>query len=161
MNAMYVMTVDVTGAYLNAEVREEVHMRLDKNLAALLVTVDKSYEEYLEKDDTMLVKLNRALYGLVESAKLWYEHLKGTLERHGYKTIESDRCVFMKTLESGETVKLALHVDDMLVTSTSAEALREFETVLKQEYKGMTVHKGNVLSYLGRRTSNNHAEGIC
>ena len=48
-----------------------------------------------------------------------------------------------------ETVKLALHVDDMLVTSTSAEALREFETVLKQEYKGITVHKGNVLSYLG------------
>ena len=46
-------------------------------------------------------------------------------------------------------MKLALHVDDMLVTSTSAEALREFETVLKQEYKGITVHKGNVLSYLG------------
>jgi hypothetical protein len=82
-NKEHVMTVDVTGAYLNAEVKEEVHMRLDKNLAALLITVDKSYEEYLEKDGTMLVKLNRALYGLVESAKLWYEHLKGTLERHG------------------------------------------------------------------------------
>jgi hypothetical protein len=68
--------VNITGVYLNGKIKEEVSMKLDKNLAALLIMIDKSYEEYLEKDGTMLVKLNRALYGLVESAKLWYEHLK-------------------------------------------------------------------------------------
>ena len=91
------MIVNITGVYLNGKIKEEVSMKLDKNLAALLIMIDKSYEEYLEKDGTTLAKLNRALYGLAESAKLWYGHVRATLERHGYKTIESDRCVFIKT----------------------------------------------------------------
>jgi len=86
-NGEHVMSVDVTGAYLNAKVKDEVHMKLNKPIADLLVKLDSKYEEYRNDDGSMVVKLNRALYGLVQSAKLWYEHLSGTLERNGYKKL--------------------------------------------------------------------------
>ena len=42
------------------------------------------YKKYLMKDGRMVVKLNNALYGCIESAKLWYQQLKGTLEGLGF-----------------------------------------------------------------------------
>jgi hypothetical protein len=45
-------------------------MRLNKPIADLLVRLDSKYEEYRNDDGSMVVKLNRAFYGLVQSAKL-------------------------------------------------------------------------------------------
>ena len=145
----YVMAVDVTGAYLNAKVKDEVLMRLNKPIADLLVRLDSKYEEYRNDDGSMVVKLNRALYGLVQSAKLWYEHLSGTLERNGYRKLESDECVFVKTDENGNLVKIVLHVDDMLVMCKDKGELIKFEKLLKGEYKDIKVSNGPIVSYLG------------
>ena len=55
---------------MNAKVKDEVHMRLNKPIADLLLKLDSKYKEYRNDDGSMVVKLNRALYGLVQSAKL-------------------------------------------------------------------------------------------
>jgi hypothetical protein len=148
-NGEHVMAVDVTGAYLNAKVKDEVHMRLNKPIADLLVRLDSKYEEYRNDDGSMVVKLNRALYGLVQSAKLWYEHLSGTLERNGYRKLESDECVFVRTDDNGNLIKIVLHVDDMLVMCKDKEELVKFGELLKREYKDIKVSHGPIVSYLG------------
>jgi hypothetical protein len=148
-NGEHVMAVDVTGAYLNAKVKDEVHMRLNKPIADLLVRLDSKYEEYRNDDGSRVVKLNRALYGLVQSAKLWYEHLSGTLERNGYRKLESDECVFVRTDDNGNLIKIVLHVDDMLVMCKDKEELVKFGELLKREYKDIKVSHGPIVSYLG------------
>ena len=78
--------IDIGGAFLQAKMTGEVavYMRLDRLMTAMLTQLDASYESYVDKKGRLTVRLDRALYGCVESASLWYEHLAGTLTALGY-----------------------------------------------------------------------------
>ena len=81
----HVATMDIAGAYLNASMSSVVvHMYLDPVLASMLCELVPEYKKNLLKDDRLLVKLDKALYGCIESAKLWYQHLKNTLEEYRF-----------------------------------------------------------------------------
>lgn len=71
----FVTTMDVTGAYLNADLKHRSFMRLEPMVAEILLKVEPSYGEYLQKDGSTIVQLQKALYGLAESAKLWNQTL--------------------------------------------------------------------------------------
>jgi hypothetical protein len=60
-----VYTVDITGAYLNANMGSvKVHMQLDKRITDMIMSLDQSYNRYV----TLVVLLDKALYGCVEAA---------------------------------------------------------------------------------------------
>ena len=63
----YVSVVDITGAYLNAEIGKEVtvHMRLDQLISGLMTKLCPEYLRYLDHKGCIVVKLQRALYGCV------------------------------------------------------------------------------------------------
>ena len=64
-----VHTVDIVGAYLNAKMSEnDVFMELDAYLSSLLVELFPTYEEFMDTNGKVYVKLDKALYGCVESA---------------------------------------------------------------------------------------------
>ena len=66
----HVVTLDIGGAYLNASMKErEVLMRLDEKMAMILVKIRPEYERFLNEDGSMIVQLDKALYGCMESAK--------------------------------------------------------------------------------------------
>jgi len=72
----HVITADIGGAYLNAELQNHiVLMKLDPTLSGMHIRLDHHYNPFLLPDGTLVVKLMKALYGCVESAKLWYEHI--------------------------------------------------------------------------------------
>ena len=72
--------VDITGAYLNADMSPiTVHMRVDPFMTTLLTKLEPSYAPYVRRDGGCIVKLEKALYGCVESAALWADHIKATL----------------------------------------------------------------------------------
>ena len=98
-----VTVVDITGAYLNAEMGKEVtvHMRLDRVISELITRLQPEYTEYLDHRGSIVVRLQRALYGCVESAALWHEHLSATLIEIGYERNKHECCVFNKTDEDG------------------------------------------------------------
>ena len=90
------------------------------------------------------MNLDRALYGCVESAKLWYDDLKSTLDKIGYEVNKVDECVFNKGV-GDEQCTIALHVDDMIITSKNAMHRKELIEALKKRYtEGVTVHQGPV-----------------
>jgi hypothetical protein len=64
------LVVDIGGASLNAEMKTGVlvHMRLDRTMSDLLVRLQPSYKKYQDAKGCIVVLLNRALYGCVESA---------------------------------------------------------------------------------------------
>ena len=114
----YIMTFDIGQAYLNADIKELVLVRLDPISARILCQIDSEYSKYLLQDKSMVVKLNKALYGCVKSARLWYEHLKSVMLRIGYQINPLDQCVFNKFDPSSNVVStVCFHVDDGLATS--------------------------------------------
>ena len=144
-----VMTADITGAYLNADMKKDIHMKLEPKLAEVLAAMEPSYGEYINADGTLIVKLTKALYGCVESAKLWYDNIAGFLRGEGFVQNARDRCVFNKVV-GGNQVTVCIYVDDLLVTCKDADVIQSVMSKLRETYKDITVHEGLVHSYLGQ-----------
>ena len=146
----HAMTLDIGGAYLNAimPAGKPVYVRLDPLIAAILGMLDATYIEFIQHDGSVIVKLDRALYGCVESAVLWYNNLKATLEEDGFIINEYDICVFNKTID-GKQVTVLFHVDDILATSVLKSLLNQTYTMLLDKYHEVKQTTGNVHSFLG------------
>ena len=145
----HVATIDIGGAYLNAEMGDHsVYMLLDPLIASLLRRVDGKYEEFVNDDGSIIVKLNKALYGCVQSAKLWYEHLSGTLIQMGFVCNPLDRCVLNKVID-GKQCTICLHVDDILITCELEEVIESVYGMLQERYKEVKIVRGPKVSYLG------------
>eukprot|EP01041_Mallomonas_annulata_P011799 gene11799-24720_t len=75
-------------------------MRLDPMLAEAIAALDPIYAPFIEPNGTVVVRLHRALYGCIESSKLWFEHISKSLARLGYTFNQKDRCVLNKTVNN-------------------------------------------------------------
>jgi len=146
-----IMTFDIGQAYLNANMEQDVFVYLSKEIADIVVERDPSYAKFIESSGQLLVKLDKALYGCIESAKLWYEHLKGTLESLGYVANPMDPCVFNRKNADGTFTTVVIYVDDALVTSEKQSALDELASQMKKRYGVVTVKTGYIHHYLGMK----------
>jgi len=145
----HVITLDIAGAYLNAKLTgKKIFMRLEPVLAGIMVKIDPSYKDFVRRDGTMFVQLDKALYGCLEAAKLWYNNIKATLIGGGFTANPKDMCVFNKTV-NGVQVTVIMHVDDLKVTSAELEQVESVAKLLTDKYRALTIHRGKVHNYLG------------
>ncbi|MCP4127166.1 MAG: hypothetical protein GY753_08905 [Gammaproteobacteria bacterium] len=98
-----VIQADFTAAYLNAKLDEPVHLQQPPGLE--------------EGGKRMVWKLSRAIYGMKQSGKLWYDELRGTLKKLGYAPTKTDPCAFTRR-HNDERDIIAVYVDDLLITGT-------------------------------------------
>ena len=144
----HVATVDFTGAYLNAEMKRRVLMMFDPTLTKLILEIDPSYKQYIGKNGKLTVKLDKALYGCIESAKLWYDLISSKLIELGYTQNPYDVCVFNKIVNEVQ-VTVTLYVDDLMMTCASEALLGSAIAEVQSLFEGSTVHRGKLHSYLG------------
>ena len=145
----HVRTVDIAGAYLNADISDkQIFMELDETVSAILLAIDPSYKQYMRPNGTIVVELQKALYGCVESGKLWYDLLSASLKSIGYVQNALDPCVFNKTVD-GKQCTVAIYVDDLFIASQNLSLITELESLLKSEFKSIEIHEGPIYSYLG------------
>jgi hypothetical protein len=145
----HILSFDVNCAYLNADMNTEVIMELNPLTAELLSQLDPNFKQFLERDGKMLVKLNKALYGCIESAKLWYERFKSFLERKGFKVNPYDPCVFNRYTEAGVQCTVFFHVDDGIATCEDERELDKFLQELLDEFGEVRSTRGKVHEFLG------------
>jgi histone deacetylase 1/2 len=144
-----VATIDITAAYLNAEMKEDVYMRLDPILTEILCAIDAEYSDFVEADGGLVVQLKRALYGCVESGKLWYDTLCGALEADGFVRNPYERCLFNKLDASGKQVTVCIYVDDMMCTCVNEASLDAVHNVMLKAFGEATYKVGTLHSYVG------------
>ena len=147
-----VMTIDVGGAFLNADITTTgitVHVRLDPVMTKLLVEIAPEYQHYVDDRGTCLVQLDKAMYGCVEAAALWFDNLSGVLTADGFVANPHDCCVFNKNGPDGKQITLCLHVDDILATSATQKNLDLFREYLTSVYPTVTHRQGRVVNYVG------------
>ena len=144
-----VITMDIGGAYLHAKMEKDVYMKLDKICTVILCDIDPTYKEFVLPDGTCNVKLKKALYGCVESARLWYNRISEFLIKLGYEKNPVEECVFNKYDEDSVQCTVALYVDDLKAASKSDKLLEELYQSCLIEFKEVTKHEGKILPYLG------------
>jgi Reverse transcriptase (RNA-dependent DNA polymerase) len=132
------MIVDVESAYLNSKYDEEVYMRLEPYVAELLLELEPSARKFVNEDGSMYVKIVKAIYGLHESAKLWYEHLGRTLISIGFKRSNYDHALYIRRSKDGSIV--LIYVDDMIIAGTEKEIL-DVKSELEKVY---TINSSNM-----------------
>jgi hypothetical protein len=145
--------IDFSGAFLNADMPSTgdhvVNIRLNKFLTEVLVSVDKSFEEYVNFDGTIVCRLNKALYGTIEAARLWYDMFVKDAIKFGYEVNKVDMCVFSRIEADDSKTVLVLHVDDLFIRAVSETMI---DSIIKQwndTYPGVTEHRGKRIEYLG------------
>ena len=146
--------MDIPGAFLNADNDEYIVMLLRGKLAELMVQIDPQlYRKYVitsPKGQPMLyVKLNKALYGLLKSALLFYKKLVSELEDLGFKLNPYDPCVANRMV-NGSQQTVCWHVDDLKVSHVDAAVNTQLILELAKNYgPGVTISRGKVHDYLG------------
>ena len=86
-----IATIDFAYAYLHATLKNTVYMVLAPLIASLIIRLDPSASEFLQDDGSMIVGLIKALYGCLESGKLWYDLLSSSLIELGFTMNWYDR----------------------------------------------------------------------
>jgi Reverse transcriptase (RNA-dependent DNA polymerase)/Zinc knuckle len=149
-----VATVDVPGAFMQADMDDVVYMRLDGVMVDLLIEIDPSYNEFvtLEKGKRVLyVRLVKALYGTLKAAMLFWKKLTGVLESWGFVVNPYDRCVANKMV-NGKQCTVIWHVDDLKISHEDPAVVSGVIEQLSDEFgkeAPLTVNRGKVHDYLG------------
>ena len=104
---------DVSGAYLNADLKDSEFMRLGKDITSTLTRANPEYNKYVV-NGTIVVELKKALYGLKQAGRAWYDLLTKQLESQGYLRSDIDRCLFTKIVGASIT-HIEVYDDDLLI----------------------------------------------
>ena len=154
MEGRDVAVADIPGAFLTADMDEDVYMVLDGPLAEMMVKVSpETYEKYLhttKKGKKLLyVKLNKALYGCLRSALLFYRKLKKELTDDGFVINAYDSCVANKLVE-GSQMTVTWHVDDLKISHVNPDRVTDLLKHLEKLYGEAIPHtRGKKHTYLG------------
>ena len=110
--------MDVETAFLNARLTEEVYIEIPQG-----VQIDTPYN---------CLKLNRALYGLKQSPRAWYEDIQKALHSRNFKCMQNENCLFFKhTIHS--LIIIALYVDDLIIAGATTD-VNEVKHFLNSRY---------------------------
>ena len=147
-----VATVDFPSAFLLADIPDDappVYIELNRFETMVLCKIDPSYNEFVKPNGKCVVKLRKPLYGCIESARLWYEKICADLIDFGFVKNPYDDCVFNRMRPDGSQETIVIHVDDMMITAASEEAIDKIIAEIGTKYEKLTVKRGRKLDYLG------------
>ena len=123
-------------------------------LAELMAEVaPKLYRKYIilgkNGEPLLYVKLQKALYGLLQSALLFYKKLVEDLTADGFELNPYDPCVANKMV-NGKQLTVAWHVDDLKISHFEEAEVDRLITYLKSIYgDNLSEQEGPVVDYLG------------
>ena len=112
-------TCDIPGAFMQADMDDVVHMKLEGKMVELLVKVDaKLYRKYVKLENgkmVLYVELKKALYGTLKAALLFWRKLTAQMKIWGFIGNPYDWCVMNKMINSKQCTVL-WHVDDLKIS---------------------------------------------
>ena len=143
---LIVHQMDVVSAYLNGDLDEELYMNLPEELESSLKeivathrhqdTVCKSQEwlRQIQSGGRKACRLQRSIYGLRQSGRMWNRKLDHALKSLGLKPSAADPCLYVQ--RTGETIMLiAIYVDDLVIATNNVENMRMVKESLQRVFK--------------------------
>jgi Reverse transcriptase (RNA-dependent DNA polymerase) len=156
MEDRYVVTCDIPGAFMHADIDELIHIKLEGELVDRLIRLDATYKEFVTIEygkRVIYTKLNKALYGTMQAFLLFWHKFKGFLTDLGYEENPHDSCVVNKMINSKQCT-VCWYVDDVKASHIEESVVEDLISKMQEEYDKeapLTVSRGKVLEYLGMK----------
>jgi Reverse transcriptase (RNA-dependent DNA polymerase) len=115
-NHCHIKQLDVNNAFLHGNLNETIYMAQPPGFTNPL-------------HPTHVCKLHKALYGLRQSPRAWYQKLSETLLL-GFKTASSDPSLFLYR-KGDNLVFLLVYVDDIILTGNNVSLLPSLSSSIK------------------------------
>ncbi|GKC83157.1 putative ribonuclease H-like domain-containing protein [Tanacetum coccineum] len=122
---MYQM--DVKSAFLYGTIEEEVYVCQPPGFKDLQFP-DKVY------------KVEKALYGLHQAPRAWYETLSTYLIENGFRRGTIDKTLFIKN-DKGDILLVQVYVDDIIFGSTKKSLCDEFEQMMHKKFQMSSIRE--------------------
>ena len=91
-------------------------------------------------------KLNKAIYGLYQASRAWYNELKAFLISANFKPTISDPSLFVN-LSNSSPIYILVYVDDIIITDPNSSYISSFITTLVNRFSLKDL--GNLSYFLG------------
>lgn len=105
---------DVSTAFLHAELKETVYLELPEGFEI----------------PGMVMRLNKAVYGLKQSSRCWYEMIDGILTKCGFQRSSNDQCLY---LNPEKQIYVLVYVDDVLCIARNNDDIDAVKKVLESK----------------------------
>nr|GEW61973.1 putative ribonuclease H-like domain-containing protein [Tanacetum cinerariifolium] len=128
-----VYQMDVKSAFLYGTIKEEVYVYQPPGFE------DPDYPD-------KIYKLVKALYGLHQAPRAWYETLANYLLENGFQKGKIDQTLFIKK-QKGDMFLVQIYVDDIILGSTNKELCKDLETLIKDKFQMSSM--GEITFFLG------------
>ncbi|GJW14601.1 putative ribonuclease H-like domain-containing protein [Tanacetum coccineum] len=128
-----VYQMDVKSAFLCGQIEEEVY-----------VCQPTGFEDPDHPDK--VYKVVKALYGLHQAPRAWYDTLANYLLHNGFQRGKIDQTLFIKR-QQGHILLVQIYVDDIIFGSTKKELCDEFEKLMKDKFQMSSM--GELTFFLG------------
>ncbi|KAJ9560628.1 hypothetical protein OSB04_005788, partial [Centaurea solstitialis] len=128
-----VYQMDVKSAFLYGKIEEEFY-----------VCQPPGFEDPRYPD--RVYKLNKALYGLHQAPRAWYDTLSTYLLENDFTRGVIDKTLFIKR-EKQEILLVQIYVDDIIFGSTKSSMCKEFEDLMHKKFKMSAM--GELTFFLG------------
>ncbi|XP_049399680.1 uncharacterized protein LOC125863687 [Solanum stenotomum] len=115
--------MDVVTAYLYGSLDHNIFMKIPEAL--------KVPEAYENSKESCSIKLQKSLFGLKQSGRMWYNRLSEYLLKEGYKNDPICPCIFIRRSKS-EFVIISVYVDDLNIIGTPTELSKAVECLKKR-----------------------------
>jgi hypothetical protein len=152
-----VITCDIPNAFIQTDMdmgKERVIMKIRGELVDILCEMNEGYAEYVKNENgkkVLYVHVKKAIYGLLESALLFYKKLSSWLMEEGYEINPYDICVGNKMI-NGSQHTVMWHVDDLKASHVDPKVNDNFIKSLNREFGKLAKIKttrGKIHDYLG------------
>lgn len=138
---LIIYQMDVETAFLNGKVKSEVYVKQPPG-----------FEDGTDK----VLKLDKALYGLRESPRAWYDCFDEYLRDLNFERSENDNCLYILKMKD-DYLYLILFVDDLLICGNNKEELNKIKGLLLKKFKIKDL--GIIKTYLGIDIDYNYEKG--
>nr|GEZ18089.1 putative ribonuclease H-like domain-containing protein [Tanacetum cinerariifolium] len=128
-----VYQMDVKSAFLYGTIEEEVYVYQPLGFEDL---------DYPDK----VYKVVKALYGLHQAPRAWYETLANYRLENGFQRGKIDQTLFIKR-QKGDILLVQIYVDDIIFGLTNKDLCKAFEKLLKDKFQMSSM--GELTFFLG------------
>ncbi|GJT71422.1 putative ribonuclease H-like domain-containing protein [Tanacetum coccineum] len=130
---LIVYQMDVKSAFLYGTIKEEVY-----------VCQPPSFEDPQFPDK--VYKVEKALYGLHQAPRAWYETLSTYLLENRYRRGTIDKTLFIKK-DRGDILLVQVYVDDIIFGSTKKSLCVEFEQMMHKRFQMSSMGSHFILGF--------------
>jgi hypothetical protein len=139
-------TADVVSAFLETPISSVVFVRIVNEISKILLELRPDWTPFLQQDGSLIVQLDKCVYGLKEAAIAFANHLESLLKPLGFHRSTVDRSLFIR---DDPIFFLYSHVDDFFGISDEASISQFVEDTRDLFTYELKMNRGVTLDYLG------------